>query len=392
LRSGDAGNAIAVDGAGSAYVVGQTNSKLFPILDAFQSSDRGLDDAFVVKLSPDATRLVYSSYLGGSRFDRSPSNGWDTGTSIVLDAAGNAYVAGYTQSRDLPITPDAFQRNLAFGTCDVQETACGDGFLARISADGPGLTPPVDLTVDTAALRPGGVLTATWTGNPTPTAEDYLRLFTLGSENAEFEDPVTYWPTPNAAAGRLPLEVPADLAAGWYELRLLSPAAGTGLVVPIARSEPIRIDGALPPPPPPPPGATCDGGTDATCDDGDPCTVDSCVPATGCVATPLAGFAGAICTCGRSVPAACGEQALPTAIADRLQRVCGLIAAAEGTARRPLALRSLRRAVQALAGSIRAVKNARRRTISADCAGALKGELRDRRDRVARLLATAAKP
>ena len=115
----DRGNAIGVDGAGNAYVVGQTNSLLFPVLDAFQSSKRDLDDAFVVKLNPDATRLVYSSYLGGSRFDRSPGNGYDTGTAIVLDAAGNAYVAGYTQSKDLPTTPDAFQPNLAFGTCDV---------------------------------------------------------------------------------------------------------------------------------------------------------------------------------------------------------------------------------------------------------------------------------
>ena len=198
----DRGNAIAVDGAGNAYVVGQTNSLLFPILDAFQSSKRDLDDAFVVKLNPDATRLVYSSYLGGSRFDRSPGNGYDTGTAIVLDAAGNAYVAGYTQSKDLPTTPDAFQPNLAFGTCDVSDTACGDGFVAKISAGGPGVTPAVNLTVDTVAVAPGGTLTATWAGNPTPTANDYLRLFTLGSEDAEFDDPFIYWPTPDAAAGQ----------------------------------------------------------------------------------------------------------------------------------------------------------------------------------------------
>src|SRR5207247_3132376 len=47
----DAGNAIAVDDAGNAYVVGQTVSLLFPIVNAFQASDRGLDDAFLVKLS-----------------------------------------------------------------------------------------------------------------------------------------------------------------------------------------------------------------------------------------------------------------------------------------------------------------------------------------------------
>src|SRR5262249_2408824 len=92
---------------------------------------------------------------------RSPGNGYDTGTAIVLDAAGNAYVAGYTQSMDLPTTPDAFQPSLDFGTCDVQDTACGDGFIAKISAGAPGVTPAVNLTVDgratargRAALRP----------------------------------------------------------------------------------------------------------------------------------------------------------------------------------------------------------------------------------------------
>jgi Beta-propeller repeat len=388
----DAGNAIAVDGAGNAYVVGQTNSLLFPILDAFQSSKRHLDDAFVVKLNPDATRLVYSSYLGGSKFDRSPGNGYDTGTAIVLDAAGNAYVAGYTQSKDLPTTPDAFQPNLAFGTCDVQDTACGDGFVAKISAGGPGVTPAVNLTVDTNAVAAGGTLTATWAGNPTPTASDYLRLFTLGSEDAEFDDPVIYWPTPNAAAGQLQLLVPA-VAAGWYELRLLSPDPGSGLAVPIARSQPIRIDGSVPPPPPPPPpppsGASCDVGGASACDDGDPCTEDACVPGVGCVSTPVSGFASVTCTCGRSIPEACAGQVLPASIGGRRQRVCDLFASAAATTRRPLVLRRLRRAVQTLNGSIRLV-GSRRKTVAAACVGALKGELRDTRDRSRRLLARPA--
>jgi hypothetical protein len=390
----DAANAIAVDAAGNAYVVGQTVSLLFPILDAFQSSKRDLDDAFVVKLSPDATRLVYSSYLGGSRFGRSPGNGSDNGTAIVLDAAGNAYVAGYTQSMDLPTTPDAFQRNLAGGSCDVQDTACGDGFVAKIGAGGPGVTPAVNLTVDTSTVAAGGTLTATWAGNSTPTASDYLRLFTLGSEDAEFDDPFIYWPTPNAGSGQLQLLVPADLPAGWYELRLLSPDPGSGLAVPFARSQPIRIAGSIPPPPPPPPppGATCDDGAASACDDGDPCTEDACIPGVGCVSTPKSGVSGVICTCERSIPAACVDQVLPASISGRRQRVCSLFATAAGTSRRSLVLRRLRKAVHTLNGSIHLVASVRRRTVSAACAGALKEEIRDARDRASHWLATSARP
>jgi hypothetical protein len=239
------------------------------------------------------------------------------------------------------------------------------------------------------------MLAATWAGNPTPTASDYLRLFTLGSENAEFEDAVIYWPTPDAAAGRLQLLLPADLPVGWYELRLLSPDPNSHLAVPIARSQPIRIAGSIPPPPPPlpatPPGASCDDWAASACDDGDPCTEDACVPGVGCVSTPVSGFDSVTCTCGRSIPAACADQVLPASIGARRQRACGLFAAAAGAARRPLVLRRLRRAVQTLNGSIHLVAR-RRRTVSAACAGVLKGELRDTRDRTTRLLATSAGP
>jgi hypothetical protein len=238
----DAGHAIAVDAAGNAYVVGTTVSRLFPIVNAFQSSNRGLDDAFVVKLNADATRLLYSSYLGGSRSGNSPSTGGDSGTDIVIDDAGNAYVAGYTLSYDLPTTPDAFQPTLGGGVCDYFGGACGDAFLAKIGADGPGVTPAISLTVDRADAAPGGVVGVAWAGNPTPTASDYLRLLALGSAGDEYNDPLIYWWTPNAAAGELLLLLPTDLPVGSYELRLMSPNGDLGLTGPIARSEPIRIE------------------------------------------------------------------------------------------------------------------------------------------------------
>src|SRR3989442_11846352 len=108
------------------------------------------------------------------------------------------------------------------------------------------MKPAIRLTVNPADAAPGGTIVATWAGNPTPTASDYLRLFALGSAGDEFEDPVIGWTTPNAAAGQLPLLLPADLPVGWYELRLLSPAPGSSLPVPIARSEPIRVTASTP--------------------------------------------------------------------------------------------------------------------------------------------------
>src|SRR5438876_12395260 len=103
------------------------------------------------------------------------------------------------------------------------------------------MKPAIRLTVNPADAAPGGTIVATLAGNPTPTASDYLRLFALVSAGDEFEDPVIGWTTPGAAAGELPLLLPADLPVGWYELRLLIPAPGSSLPVPIARSEPIWI-------------------------------------------------------------------------------------------------------------------------------------------------------
>ncbi|PYV36779.1 MAG: hypothetical protein DMG06_29945, partial [Acidobacteria bacterium] len=99
--SGDQALGIAVDAAGNTYVTGLTLSADFPTtLVAFDTSFNGILDAFVTKLSPTGTSLVYSTYLGGSNDDR--------GHSIAVDAAGNAYVTGLTFSADFPTTLGAF--------------------------------------------------------------------------------------------------------------------------------------------------------------------------------------------------------------------------------------------------------------------------------------------
>src|SRR5439155_834674 len=88
----DSGFRIAVDGAGNAYVTGDTFSTNFPTTSgAFQTTfGGGVRDAFVTKLNPTGSALVYSTYLGGSEADG--------GRAIAVDAAGNAYVTGITLS------------------------------------------------------------------------------------------------------------------------------------------------------------------------------------------------------------------------------------------------------------------------------------------------------
>jgi hypothetical protein len=118
--------AIAVDGAGSAYVTGDTESSDFPATPtAFDTSfNGGMTDAFVVKLNADGTGLAYATFLGGS-------GGGEWGCAIAVDSMGNAYVTGDTGSWwDFPTTPGAF---------DTSHNGEVDAFVVKLNADGTGL-------------------------------------------------------------------------------------------------------------------------------------------------------------------------------------------------------------------------------------------------------------
>ncbi|HEY3128664.1 MAG TPA: HYR domain-containing protein [Acidobacteriota bacterium] len=119
----DQGLGIKVDAAGSAYITGETTSANFPISPgAAQTVFGGVRDAFVVKLNPTASAIVYSTYLGGSNFDR--------GLGIAVDAVGSVYVTGETTSTNFPTTPGAHQTVSGGGD---------DAFVAKLKSDGSGL-------------------------------------------------------------------------------------------------------------------------------------------------------------------------------------------------------------------------------------------------------------
>jgi hypothetical protein len=117
----DIATALAVDATGAVYVVGHTTSTDFPLVTPFQPALNGSSDMWIAKLDASGT-LAYSTYYGGSSFEN--------GSAVAVTASGEIYIAGSTGSTDLP------------GVNGPQQTFGGgfdDGFAAKIRADGTGV-------------------------------------------------------------------------------------------------------------------------------------------------------------------------------------------------------------------------------------------------------------
>ena len=91
----DVARAITTDAKGDIYLTGYTHSNNFPVSHSEQATNSSCcNSAFVSKIDPTGTTLIYSTYLGGSNED--------AGDGIAVDGSGNAIVAGYTESSDFP--------------------------------------------------------------------------------------------------------------------------------------------------------------------------------------------------------------------------------------------------------------------------------------------------
>ncbi len=114
---------LAVDAGGYVYITGYAKSPDFPMTSgAYETTNSGGFDAFVFKLAPDGSGLVYSTFLGGSGDDR--------GTSLVVDASGTVFVGGYTSSADFPTTAGVPATTISTGP---------DAFIARLDPTGANL-------------------------------------------------------------------------------------------------------------------------------------------------------------------------------------------------------------------------------------------------------------
>ncbi|MGH9649050.1 MAG: SBBP repeat-containing protein, partial [Terriglobales bacterium] len=144
---------MAVDAAGNAYVTGTVTSTDFPTSPGAVDPSCGSDgacggqplpdglvtlvppaDIFVAKLNPEGTELVYSTYLGGGL--------WESANAIAVDPAGNAYVAGWSDSPDYPTTAGAPQPGCGSdGTCNRTPDGytLSDAVLSKLNADGTDL-------------------------------------------------------------------------------------------------------------------------------------------------------------------------------------------------------------------------------------------------------------
>jgi Bacterial Ig-like domain (group 1)/Beta-propeller repeat len=150
----DRGFSIAVDNVGSAHVTGETNSTGFPTTPGAFDTTNNNADAFVTQLNQAGAALVYSTFLGGSNDEQ--------GFGIAVDAGGNAYVTGQTQSNNFPTTVGAF---------DTTYNTNGDAFVTKLDLIGAPMALTLTPAADTNPVGTSHTVTATVTdfgGNRVP--------------------------------------------------------------------------------------------------------------------------------------------------------------------------------------------------------------------------------
>lgn len=200
---------IAVDNFGNAYVTGKTESENFPVVRAIQSTLRGDNDAFIAKIDPAGSELIYSTYLGSTFVG---DNGFDErGLDIAVDTFGNVFVTGQVLKSDF-VTVMPTQQNYGGGLSDA--------FIAKISTPdivtiatvsaasftGGSLAPEEIVTAFGANLASG---TEVGTSTPLPTSLLGTSIKVKDKNNVERPAPLFF-----VSSGQINFQVPPDTATG----------------------------------------------------------------------------------------------------------------------------------------------------------------------------------
>ncbi len=178
---GYGGGPVAFDLAGNIYATFQVDSQIdiLPTPGAFQTTHPAqfcggtgptgipCGSEYVVKIDPDGTKLLYSTYLTG-QLGATPS-------AIVVDAAGDAVIAGTTLSHDFPVTPNAFQKvnNASFVSVPASLPAATAGVISKLNPNGTALLwstyfggSGLETIADAKLDSLGNVLFTGWTASP----------------------------------------------------------------------------------------------------------------------------------------------------------------------------------------------------------------------------------
>ncbi|WP_263355884.1 chitobiase/beta-hexosaminidase C-terminal domain-containing protein [Acidicapsa ligni] len=182
-----AGTGITVDTAGNAYITGWTQASNFPVTNGvFQPHNKGmapppqgtsaddLTNAFITKLDPTGTTLIYSTYVGGTGSvlpNQSLLGLGDFSYGIAVDNSGNAYIAGQTYSTDFPVTANAYQ-SANNGASNEESNA----FITKLNSTGTALLYSTYLGGDGGGSFPGDSATAIAVD---PAGDAYVTGYTL---------------------------------------------------------------------------------------------------------------------------------------------------------------------------------------------------------------------
>lgn len=160
LGGAGAGQGIAVDSAGNAWIAGYTYTASFPVTSTVQPVYSGSTDGFLIRLNATGSAMTFGSFFGG--------RGEDQATAVAVDSAGDAYITGYTSGQGFLNSGGAFQSTLSGAT---------DAFVVKVRANGnlgfstylggPGIDRGYAIAVDSAGNAYVGGQTGSTTGFPT---------------------------------------------------------------------------------------------------------------------------------------------------------------------------------------------------------------------------------